>query len=167
MFSAEEKESRYRAVRQVLDSDDLQVIILVGDAGVGTGIYGDLRYLTDYPVFYYRQVLVVFPDSEPVLFMDSGEVSYGFASGDRDTVEVELARGETCGSVYTKYTLEQIVKNLSHELIHCKQFIRGELSECGRVWKNVDHDDTPYEDQPWEIEAHELEQILFDKYWKL
>lgn len=73
MFSAVVKESRYRAVRQALDTDNLKALILVGDTGVGTHFYGDLRYLTDYPVIYYRQVMVVFPNSELVLFMDSSE----------------------------------------------------------------------------------------------
>ena len=73
MFSASEKEARYRAVRQVLNTEDLKAIILVGDMGIGPGFYGDLRYLTDYRVFYYRQVVVVFPNSEPVLFIESSE----------------------------------------------------------------------------------------------
>lgn len=71
MFTESEKESRHRAIRRVLDTDTLKALILIGDTSVGPGIYGDLRYFTNYRVIYYRQVVVVFPDFESVLFLGS------------------------------------------------------------------------------------------------
>lgn len=59
----------------------------------------------------------------------------------------------------------KMLRALSHELIHARQFLSGELSEDMTVWKEdgVDYSETEYEDQPWEIEAHEFEDILFMK----
>ena len=52
----------------MMKRDHLQALILIGDTNVGPGYYGDLRYYTDFLVIFYRQVVVVFPESEPVLF---------------------------------------------------------------------------------------------------
>jgi Xaa-Pro aminopeptidase len=46
-------------------------LILIGDTNVGNGFLGDLRYYTDNFVIFGRQVVVVFPQSEPVLFAGS------------------------------------------------------------------------------------------------
>lgn len=68
MFSTAEKERRYRAIRQVLVEDDLKALLLIGDAGNGFGFSGDYRYFTDNRTITYREVVAVFPNSEPVLF---------------------------------------------------------------------------------------------------
>jgi Xaa-Pro dipeptidase len=68
MFTVSEKESRYRAVRQILKADDLMALLLIGDTSVGDGYRGDLRYYTNNRVIFNQQVVVVFPDTEPVLF---------------------------------------------------------------------------------------------------
>ena len=44
--------------------------------------------------------------------------------------------------------------NLTHEVIHAKQFISGELSPTTARWKNSDYTKTPYSKQPWEREAY-------------
>jgi Xaa-Pro dipeptidase len=71
MFSATEKERRYKALQQLLTDDDLKAILLIGDAGNGFGFSGDYRYFTDNRTITYREVLVVLPGSEPVLFTTS------------------------------------------------------------------------------------------------
>ena len=67
MFSATEKERRIKALQQLLSDDDLKAILLIGDAGNGFGFSGDYRYFTDNRTITYRELLVVFPDSEAVL----------------------------------------------------------------------------------------------------
>jgi len=64
MFTASEKESRYKALRQALDADNLNAIILIGDTRVGPEFNGDLRYFTDYPVIFDWHVVVAFSDSK-------------------------------------------------------------------------------------------------------
>ena len=33
-----------------------------------------------------------------------------------------------------------------------------------RLWKNIDYTEVCYENQPWEIEASNMEKILFKEY---
>ena len=68
MFSAAEKERRHKAVRQILEAEELKALLLIGDANLGYDFYGDLRYYTHNRTIVYREVVVVLRDSEPVLF---------------------------------------------------------------------------------------------------
>ena len=59
---------------------------------------------------------------------------------------------------------------LAHEMIHVKQYAKGELKDFIRVnkskWKNEIHDlnESDYWFQPWEIEAHGMEKGLYVHY---
>ena len=51
---------------------------------------------------------------------------------------------------------------LAHEMVHARQFLRGELTcEGGFAWKGNNASEFKYKDQPWEIEAYKLERDLF------
>ena len=63
-----------------------------------------------------------------------------------------------------KKSLKSTIRTVAHELVHVKQFAKGELSEYHDKWQGVDHSQTDYYNLPWEIEARTLEHILFDKY---
>ena len=66
-----------------------------------------------------------------------------------------------------KYTFEQILTWLAHEMVHLKQFVRGELCdyETGRVrWKSRSYGRVHYNDQPWEKEAYRLEGELYEMF---
>ena len=63
-----------------------------------------------------------------------------------------------------KKSLKSIIKTLAHEMVHVKQFAKGELSEYHDRWQGIDHSETPYHDLPWEIEARTLEHIMFDLF---
>jgi len=82
--------------------------------------------------------------------------------GDRDGVEIEIARK----SNDVKFTLEEMMLNLAHELVHAKQFITGDLHSSLKVWKRKDYTKTPYRKTPWEKEAYLLEDKLFNKFWR-
>jgi hypothetical protein len=62
--------------------------------------------------------------------------------------------------------VEDYTKTLLHELQHVLQHVRGDLKDKGqkRLWKGIDCSDLDYDDQPWEQEAHKLEEILYHKY---
>lgn len=49
---------------------------------------------------------------------------------------------------------------LAHEMVHVKQFARGELDCSLQHWKGRDHSDTEYWDQPWEKEARRLQHKM-------
>ena len=70
--------------------------------------------------------------------------------------------------IYLNHNKFSLLNTMAHEMIHAKQFYKGELSVDGnkRFWFGVDHTDTPYEDKPWEIEAFEGSKVLSDKFIK-
>jgi Xaa-Pro aminopeptidase len=70
-FTSVERESRYKAIRQIIENNHLKAILLIGDTSVGPGFYGDFRYYVNNRIIFYRQVALVFAQSEPVLFAGS------------------------------------------------------------------------------------------------
>ena len=66
-----------------------------------------------------------------------------------------------------KYKFDQILTWWAHEMVHLKQFARGELCdyETGRVqWKSRSFGRVHYNDQPWEKEAYRLEDELYEMF---
>ena len=62
-------------------------------------------------------------------------------------------------------TESEYIKSLIHEMIHIEDYMNGNLTEvnCNRFWKGVLYEHENYEDQPWEIRAHSLE----DEYYRM
>ena len=56
------------------------------------------------------------------------------------------------------------LSTLAHEMVHVKQFAKGELSGNLSRWKTRDHSNTEYWDQPWEKEARRLQSKLVAKF---
>ncbi len=61
---------------------------------------------------------------------------------------------------------EHYTKTLLHELWHLYQHVKGALRDKHgkRLWKGIDHSETDYEDQPWEQQAHQMEDVLYEEY---
>jgi hypothetical protein len=59
---------------------------------------------------------------------------------------------------------------LAHEMVHVKQYAKGEMKDYVRLnrvkWKGeiFDDDEVDYWDTPWEIEAHGREKGLYYKF---
>ena len=82
--------------------------------------------------------------------------------GNRNTVEIEIARG----SDEVEFDIDEMMLNLAHELIHAKQFLRGDLTSTLR-WGDKHADvNAAYFSQPWEREAYNKEEDIYEKYWK-
>jgi hypothetical protein len=63
----------------------------------------------------------------------------------------------------------KIMETIAHEMVHVKQYSKGELIDMSRSgqtkWQNVPvNKQTNYWDQPWEIEAHGKELGLFIRW---
>lgn len=91
----------------------------------------------------------------------------GLCMGDRESVEIELSRHDPDG---VKYTVKELAQNLAHELVHAKQYIKGQIDgyqryrqSTNKSWTN--HEKTPYMKQPWEKEAYKLEEVLVERFW--
>lgn len=66
-----------------------------------------------------------------------------------------------------KKDFAKTLETLAHELVHVKQFARGEMRDLSSVakvtWngKRYDRAEVDYWDLPWEVEAHGREKGLF------
>ena len=59
-----------------------------------------------------------------------------------------------------------ILKTLAHEMVHVKQYVRGETNETLSKWRGVpiDSDKLDYFLHPWEMDAYSLETALVYKF---
>jgi len=64
------------------------------------------------------------------------------------------------------------LQNLAHEMVHLRQYATNQLFDYMNNdnvrWKKslYDQDEVKYMDRPWEIQAYELEDILYEQYVK-
>ena len=68
--------------------------------------------------------------------------------------------------MHNRLQKEDYLKILFHELVHVYQHVRGDLrdKDAKRLWKGIDYSESDYDDQPWEIEAHAMEESLYLEY---
>jgi Xaa-Pro aminopeptidase len=70
-FSDTERKRRHEAMLRIMDTRELKALILFGDTNIGSDVLGDLRYYVDHRNIAGRQVAILFPRKEPVLFVGS------------------------------------------------------------------------------------------------
>ena len=58
------------------------------------------------------------------------------------------------------------ITTLAHEMVHLKQFAKGELALMQDRWhkQSIDTEEIPYNELPWEVEASALEHVLYGMY---
>ncbi|MDB4575857.1 hypothetical protein N9112_02745 [bacterium] len=86
----------------------------------------------------------------------------GIAIGDKDDVSIKIART----SCEAPLSFLNQMQTLAHEMVHTKQFLRGELGydlKGNFKWKKECMEGKKYSEQPWEKEAISLERSLFLK----
>ena len=68
--------------------------------------------------------------------------------------------------IHNRLTPQDYTSTLLHELWHVYQHVTGQLKDKynKRYWKGIDHSETDYKDQPWEVEAHKMEKVLVKEY---
>ena len=68
--------------------------------------------------------------------------------------------------LHNRMNPEHYTKTLLHELWHLYQHVQGILKDKHgtRYWKGIDHSQTDYSDQPWELEAQRMEEVLYRAY---
>lgn len=74
-------------------------------------------------------------------------------------------------NINPNYSLEEMEKTVFHEMVHVKQYVRGELKEVfaplhRHYWKGeeVRSSEWNYMDLPWEKEAYDMEEVLWNKW---
>ena len=92
-----------------------------------------------------------------VLEDDMQGLCLGFSKG--PSVCIQIAR-TSCGH---RVDYDQMMITLAHEMVHAKQWFRGELGELQGewLWKGRKAGGYKYENQPWEREATNREEQLY------
>ena len=87
----------------------------------------------------------------------------GWCSGDRDEIRIEVAKDYE--------STETLLRNIAHEIVHAKQFIRDEINDYEMIWRKdgrgrkVLYDHISYRKLPWEAEAFSEEKKLVKLYY--
>ena len=68
--------------------------------------------------------------------------------------------------LHNRMDVDLYTRTLFHELWHVYQHVKGNLKDKygKRLWRGIDHTETDYSDQPWELEAQQMEDLLYDEY---
>ena len=90
------------------------------------------------------------------------EGAYGFCT----VMDSDYRPREFEIEMHNRLNIDDYTSTLLHELWHVYQHVKGDLKDKGekRYWKGTDHSHTDYSDQPWEVEAREMERKLHNCY---
>lgn len=86
----------------------------------------------------------------------------GLCWGDKDQVIIQISKKHEGAPI----EFADMMRALAHEMVHAKQYLRGELCGYTHSWKGKKPRKYKYENSPWEIEAYGLENCLYDICWK-
>jgi len=98
-----------------------------------------------------------------VNFVTNACGAFGLCDGSKsEYADIQVAR--KCPVTNRKLGFTEMMQTLAHEMVHARQFIRGQLkNESGWAWKGRKANGYDYDNQPWEKEAFRLEKKLFMK----
>ena len=71
--------------------------------------------------------------------------------------------------LHNRMNSDLYLQTLFHELWHVYQHVMGNLKDKHgkRLWRGTDHTETDYSDQPWEVEARQMEEFLYNEYLEI
>ena len=80
----------------------------------------------------------------------------GFCDYDEDEVVITIAK---------RLSVQEMIVTLFHEMVHVKQYADGRLGPAG-IWLGKKYE-CAYDQLPWEIEAHEMEKVMMEKFGEI
>ena len=96
-----------------------------------------------------------------------GVYGYCMADPDGDAERHDRPRSFEL-EIHKDMTMRKLLETVAHEMVHVKQYARGELYQGIRVnkyrWQGKWVGNMDYWDEPWEIEAHGREAGLFIRW---
>jgi hypothetical protein len=116
--------------------------------------------LLPYP--YKRQVEI---DIEIVPTIDKCHNNYAECDGDRNQANIILSRRDEYNDLFSE---KLMALNVAHELVHAKQFIKGQLKTRNYnedYWMGRRCLTKSTNRQPWEKEAYSMEEELVELFW--
>ena len=122
------------------------------------------QYTNDVLNHFFKNKLVREVDVH--LKMASKQTDLGYCHGDKNEVYIDSCRSHP--NYLGDYTVDDVAKTLAHELVHAKQYLRGEIKPTDNVWHRTGtcYDEASYRQLPWEHEAYMMEDFLHNLYWK-
>ena len=118
--------------------------------------------ITLLPYPYKRKVEI---DIEIVPTIDRCHNNYAECDGDRNAANIVLSRRDEYNELFTERLM---ALNVAHELVHAKQFIKGQLSTQNNnqdYWMGRKCLTKSTNRQPWEKEAYSMEEELVGLFW--
>lgn len=85
----------------------------------------------------------------------------GECTGDRNSAEILIAK-ELDG---TEVPTRDIALTIAHELVHAKQYIKGQTNPSKPVWRGINYAGVAYRGSPWEKEAYLMEDKLVEMFY--
>ena len=83
---------------------------------------------------------------------------------------VDIEHGEIVVYINPAQSIIEITRTIFHELVHAKQLLEGRLEEaCGinpAVWCGEPYHGKVYSEQPWEIEAYSVEEVMSSTFYR-
>jgi len=116
--------------------------------------------LLPYP--YKRQIEI---DIEIVPTIDRCHNNYAECDGDRNAANIILSRRDEYNELFSE---KLMALNVAHELVHAKQFIKGQLKTKNNnqdYWMGRRCLTKSTNRQPWEKEAYSMEEQLVELFW--
>jgi hypothetical protein len=111
-----------------------------------------IMHLLPYP--YKREIFIAIEFSKKL--ENAGE-----CVGDRNSADITIAK-EIDG---VKVPSREIALTIAHELIHAKQYIKGQINPSKPVWKGINYSNVSYRGSPWEKEAYLMEDKLVEMFY--
>jgi|TARA_B110000914_G_C15335100_1_gene386554 hypothetical protein len=118
--------------------------------------------ITLLPYPYKRKVEI---DIEIVPTIDRCHNNYAECDGDRNAANIVLSRRDEYNELFSERLM---ALNVAHELVHAKQFIKGQLSTQSNnqdYWMGRKCLTKSTNRQPWEKEAYSMEETLVGLFW--
>jgi len=148
---------------------------------INLSFHGRIRGRKHYEAFAYEVIDELFPrqftkreiDIHIKFSIACAGGAFGYAQhGDcEDEFLVEVGK-VVIDNTFRQATPREIASTIAHELVHVKQYIRGELNPNMTRWKGQTVPYGPrgalkikYRQQPWEQEAFEMEKFLTELLW--
>jgi hypothetical protein len=94
-------------------------------------------------------------------------------------IHFKAANGDNCGyfdgigdeedgvaaiEINSKKSVEEIIKTIFHELVHVQQVLHEKFCDIEKTWFGETYEGIDYENLPWEIDAFEKEEILWNSF---
>tara|TARA_B110000977_G_scaffold105019_1_gene137038 strand:- start:345 stop:785 length:441 start_codon:yes stop_codon:yes gene_type:complete len=136
------------------------------------------KQLPEYDTFIDECIMALFPHDAHYdinisfkKYVDKDGTHAGFCMGDKIESAIDIATHWMYeDSEEVAYQPHEIASNIAHELVHAKQFYKGQINMVDHVWKHnhetINCAGLEYAETPWEVEAYAYEDILTDLLWE-